>query len=161
MVGEPYEIHGEGRIRIKQDELPEESSVVSFRSTQYAEPLIFVRLPERQPFMELLFRGIKAVTELFDGMKSGKVFAQDKEDEEQTVGGIGDDDIRKDSMGMFTAVAKYTHDAEIFFLLPAGSEVDDGSAIITMDVAVSDTPTDGTGFQFRLKLLHVGVKKRF
>lgn len=39
--------------------------------------------------MELLLGDIKAFAELFDGMESGKVFAQDKEDEEQAVAGIG------------------------------------------------------------------------
>ena len=94
-------------------------------------------------------------------MESGEVFPQDKEDEEQAVAGIRDNDIRKDSMGMFTAFAEYTHDAEILFLLSAGQEVNDGSAIITVDVTVSGTSTDGTCFQLGLKLLHVGVKKRF
>ena len=37
--------------------------------------------------------------------------------EEETVARIGNDDIRKDSMGVFTAVAEYAHDAEILFLL--------------------------------------------
>jgi len=94
-------------------------------------------------------------------MKPGEVFAQDKEDEEQAVAGIGDNDIGKDGMGMLTAVTEHTHDAEIFFLLSARSEVNDGSAVIIVDMAVSGTPADGTGLQIRLKLLHVGVKKRF
>lgn len=111
--------------------------------------------------MELLQGDIKVLTEMLDGMKPRKVFTQDKEDEEQTVAGIGDDDIRKDGMGMHTAVAEYTHDAEILFLLSAGSEVNDGSAIIIVDMTVSGTSTDGTGLEFRLKLFHVGVKKRF
>ena len=111
--------------------------------------------------MELFFRDIKALTELFDGMKPRKVLPQDKEYEEETVARIGNDDIRKDSMGVFTAVTEYAHDAEILFLFSARQEVNDGSAIIIVDVAVSGTSTDGTCFQLGLKLLHVGVKKRF
>lgn len=141
--------------------MPVESVIVCFGIIQYAKPLFLVGFPESQPFMELFFRDIKALTELFDGMESGEVFPQDKEDEEQAVAGIRDNDIRKDSMGMFTAFAEYTHDAEILFLLSAGQEVNDGSAIITVDVTVSGTSTDGTCFQLGLKLLHVGVKKRF
>ena len=64
-------------------------------------------------------------------------------------------------MGMFTAVTEYTHDAEILFLLSAGSKVNDRSAIVIVDMAVSGASTDGTGLQLGLKLLHVGVKKRF
>ena len=141
--------------------MPVESVIVCFGIIQYAKPLFLVGLPESQPFMELFFRDIKALTELFDGMESGEVFPQDKEYEEQAVAGIRDNDIRKDSMGMLTAVAEYTHDAEILFLLSAGQEVNDGSAIIIVDVTVSGTSTDGTCFQLGLKLLHVGVKKRF
>ena len=62
---------------------------------------------------------------------------------------------------MLTAVAEYTHDAEILFLPPVGSKVDDGSAVVIVDMAVSGASTDGTGLQFRTKLLHIGVKKRF
>lgn len=62
---------------------------------------------------------------------------------------------------MFTAFAEYTHDAEIFFLPSAGSKIDDGSAIVIVDMAVSGTSTDGTCFQLGLKLLHVGVKEKF
>ena len=141
--------------------MPVESVIVCFGIIQYAKPLFLVGFPESQPFMELFFRDIKALTELFDGMESGEVFPQDKEYEEQAVAGIRDNDIRKDSMGMLTAVAEYTHDAEILFLLSAGQEVNDGSAIIIVDVTVSGTSTDGTCFQLGLKLLHVGVKKRF
>lgn len=141
--------------------MPVERVIVCFGIIQYAKPLFLVGFPESQPFMELFFRDIKALTELFDGMESGEVFPQDKEYEEQAVAGIRDNDIRKDSMGMLTAVAEYTHDAEILFLLSAGQEVNDGSAIIIVDVTVSGTSTDGTCFQLGLKLLHVGVKKRF
>ena len=141
--------------------MPVESVIVFFGIIEYAKPLFLVGFPESQPFMELFFRDIKALPELFDGMESGEVFPQDKEYEEQAVAGIRDNDIRKDSMGMLTAVAEYTHDAEILFLLSAGQEVNDGSAIIIVDVTVSGTSTDGTCFQLGLKLLHVGVKKRF
>ena len=39
--------------------------------------------------------------------------------------------------------------------------VNDGSAVIIVDMAVSGAPTYRTGLQFRLKQFHVGVKKRF
>lgn len=111
--------------------------------------------------MKLLLRDIKAFAELFDGMESGKVFAQDKEDKEQTVAGIRDNDIRKDGMGMLTAVTEYTHDAEMLLMLSSGFKVNDGSAVIIVDMAVSGASADGTGLQLWLKLPHIGVKKRF
>ena len=73
MGSEPDEIHGKRRIRIQQYEMPVERVIVCFGIIQYAKPLFFVRFPESQPFMELFFRDIKALTELFDGMKPRKV----------------------------------------------------------------------------------------
>ena len=155
------EFHGKGRIRILQDKLPEEDCIAVFRSIQHTKPLLPVRFPEIQPFVELFFRNIKTFTELFDGMESGKIFSQNKKDKEQAVAGIRDDDVRKDSMGMLTAVAEYPHDAESIFLFFAVSKVNDGSAVVIVDMAVSGTSTDRTCFQFGLKQFHVGVKKRF
>ena len=40
-------------------------------------------------------------------------------------------------------------------------EVDDGAAIVVVDVTVTGASTDGTGFKAGLKLSHVGIKKRF
>ncbi len=94
-------------------------------------------------------------------MGFGEVFPWDKEDEEQAVTGIRDNDIRKDSVGMFTAFAEYTHDAEIFFLPSAASQVDDGSAVVIVDMAVSGASTDGTCFRLGQKLLHIGVEEKF
>ena len=54
--------------------MPVERVIVCFGIIQYAKPLFLVGLPESQPFMELFFRDIKALTELFDGMESGEVF---------------------------------------------------------------------------------------
>lgn len=64
-------------------------------------------------------------------------------------------------MSMFTAVTEHPENTKAGFLLSAGSEVNDGSAVVVMDVAVSSAPTEGTGLPLRFKLLHVGVKKRF
>lgn len=111
--------------------------------------------------MELFFRNIKTLTELFNGMKPCKVPAQNSEYEEQTVAGIRDNDIRKDGMGMLAAITEHTHDADTFFQLFTVLEVGDGSAVVIVDMAVSGAATDGTCFQPELKLLHVGVEKRF
>ena len=40
-------------------------------------------------------------------------------------------------------------------------EVDDGAAIVIVDVTVTGASTDGTGLKVGLKLSHVGIKKRF
>ena len=113
------------------------------------------------PFEKLVLGDSISFAELFNGGKSGKVFPEDAQDKEQAVAGVRDDDIGKDGMCMAAAVTEDPEDAEIRFFLCAGPKVDDGSAIVVMDVAVSGTPADGTGLQTGLKPRHVGIKKRF
>lgn len=113
------------------------------------------------PFEELVLGDSISFAELFDGVKTCKVFPEDAQDKEQAVAGVRDDDIGKNGMCMVTAVTEDPEDAEIRFFLSAGLEVDDGSAVVVMDVAVSGASTDGTGLQTGLKPRHVGIKKRF
>ena len=113
------------------------------------------------PFEKLVLGDPISFAELFNGVKTCKVFPEDAQDKEQTVAGVRDDDIRKDGMCMVTAVTEDSEHTKIRFLLCAGPKVDDGSAIVVMDVAVSGTPADGTGLQTGLKPRHVGIKKRF
>lgn len=82
------------------------------------------------------------------------------QDEEQAVAGVRDNDIRKNGVGVLTAVTHNPHHAETGFLLSAEDKVDDGAAVVIMDMAVTGTPTDGTGLQFRPKQSHVGNKQR-
>ena len=113
------------------------------------------------PFEKLVLGDSISFAELFDGVKTCKVFPEDAQDKEQAVAGVRDDDIGKNGMCMVTAVTEDPEDAEIRFFLSAGLEVDDGSAVVVMDVAVSGASTDGTGLKVGLKLSHVGIKKRF
>lgn len=83
------------------------------------------------------------------------------QDEEQSVAGVRDDNVKENCMRMFTAIAEYPGNIEIGFLLSAGAKVNDGPAVVVMDVAGPGAPTDGTGLPFRFKLRHVGVQKRF
>ena len=113
------------------------------------------------PFEKLVLGDSISFAELFNGGKSGKVFPEDAQDKEQAVAGVRDDDIGKDGMCMVTTVTEDSEHTKIRFLLCVGPKVDDGSAVVVMDVAVSGASTYGTGLPFRLKMLHVGVKKRF
>ena len=113
------------------------------------------------PFEKLVFGDSISFAELLNGGKSCKVFPEDAQDKEQAVAGVRDDDIGKDGMCMVTAVTEDPEDAELRFFLCAGSKVDDGSAVVVMDVAVSFASTGGTGLQMGLKFSHVGIKQRF
>ena len=113
------------------------------------------------PFEKLVLGDSISFAELFNGVKTCKVFPEDAQDKEQTVAGVRDDDIGKDGMCMVTAVTEDSEHTKIRFLLCAGPKVDDESAVVVMDVAVSGTPADGTGLQMGLKFSHIGIKKRF
>ena len=113
------------------------------------------------PFEKLVLGDSISFAELFNSVESCKVFPEDAQDKEQTVAGVRDDDIGKDGMCMVAAVTEDPEHTKIRFLLSAGLKVDDGSAVVAMDMAVSGTPADGTGLKFGLKFSHVGIKKRF
>ena len=65
------------------------------------------------PFEKLVLGDSKSFAELFDGVKSCKVFPEDAQDKEQAVAGVRDDDIGKDGMCMVAAVTEDPEDAEI------------------------------------------------
>ena len=113
------------------------------------------------PFEKLVLGDSISFAELFNGIKSGKVFPEAAQDKEQAAAGVWDDDIGKDGMCMVTAVTEDSEHTKIRFLLCAGPKVDDGSAVVGMDVAVSFASTDGTGLQTGLKFSYVGIKQRF
>ena len=113
------------------------------------------------PFEKLVLGDSISFAELFNGGKSGKVFPEDAQDKEQAVAGVRDDDIGKDGMCMVAAVTEDPEHTKIRFLLCAGLEVNDGSAVVIMDMAVSSASTDGAGLQMGLKFSHVGIKKGF
>ena len=93
--------------------------------------------------------------------KSREVFAEQTEEKEQAVTGVRDNDIRKDGVGMHAAVTEDPENTNIRHHRFSGDKVSDVSAIISVDAAVPQAATDGTGFLAGLKMRHVRVKKRF
>ena len=69
--------------------------------------------------------------------------------------------IRKNGVGMLTAVTENPHHTKVGLFSPTCLEVNDGAAIVVVDVTVTGASADGTGFKVGLKLSHVGIKKRF
>ena len=100
-------------------------------------------------------------TELFDGKTTCKVLSKKAQDEEQAVAGIRDNDIRKNGVGMLTAVTENPHHTKVGLFSFTCLEVDDGAAIVVVDVTVPGASADRTGLKVGLKLSHVGIKKRF
>ena len=100
-------------------------------------------------------------TELFNGKTTCKILPKKAQNEEQAVAGIRDNDIRKNGVGMLTAVTENPHHTKVGLFSLTCLEVNDGAAIVIVDVTVTGASTDGTGLKFGLKLSHVGIKKRF
>ncbi len=84
-----------------------------------------------------------------------------RRNEEQAVAGIRDNDIRKNGVGMFTAVTENSHHTKVGLFSLTCLEVKDGAAIVVVDVTVTGASADGTGFKVGLKHSHIGIKKRF
>lgn len=119
-----------------------------------------MRLPEFQPLIELVAGDRKTFAEFFDGRQAGEELCKDTENEEQAVSGIGDNKIRKDSVGMATATNQ-AEDTDIMTDRLPLSEINDPASIISMDAAVSPGTTDGACFQFGTERGHIGIKQNF
>ena len=100
-------------------------------------------------------------TELFDGKTTCKVLSQKTQDKEQAVAGIRNNDIRKNGVSMLTAVTENPHHTKVGRFSFTCLEVNDGAAIVVVDVTVTGASADGTGFKVGLKHSHIGIKKRF
>ena len=70
-------------------------------------------LPVVSSHVETVVLMSKVNTELFDGKTTSKVLSQKTQDEEQAVAGIRDNDIRKNGVGMLTAVTENPHHTEV------------------------------------------------
>ena len=118
-------------------------------------------MPQGKPLIELLDGDLISFTELFNSKTTCKVLPKKAQNEEQAVAGIRDNDIRKNGMGMLTAVTENPHHTKVGLFSLACLEINDGAAIVVVDVTVTGASTDGTGLKVGLKLSHVGIKKRF
>lgn len=161
MRGQTDELHGKTGERIQTGEVPPKSMVRDLGIRENAEPFLFVGFPEGQPFTELVLGNAVGLTEVLDRMKSGKEFAKDAEDKEKAVTRVRYDDIREHGMCVGTAVTEYPQDAQVRLIGAAIFEINDGSAVVGMDMTVPGAPADGTGLKLRLEMFHVRVKKGF
>lgn len=155
------EFHGKIRVSFLLIEVLPKQDAVSLGVSQHTKPALFVGLPQFKPFVKQVLRNAEALTELFYGAKACKVLPQKTQNKEQTETGVRDDDIWKNRMSVFTAVAEDSENAEICFSPLPGIKVNDGTPVIVMDMAVSGAVADRTGLQFRAKLRHKGVKEKF
>lgn len=92
---------------------------------------------------------------------TGKVLSQKAQNKDQSVAGIRDNDIREDGMGMFIAVTENAQYTKVRFFLLSCPEINDRTAIVVVNVAVTDASTAGTGLTFWPEFSHIGIKKIF
>lgn len=148
-------------VVLLENQLSHKAESGGFRIFQDAQPVLLVRVPKSQPFVELLSGDAVDFPELFQWMQAGKVFTKHPKDEKEPITGIRDDEIREDGMGMVTTIAVDSENTEIVSDLISVSEVDDVPPIVGMDPTLSHRTTDGAGLQFWPELSHERYKNRF
>ena len=127
---------------------------------EQAHPLIFLPPEQDKPAVKLILGNEEALTEPFHGNRAQEILRQDAEDEEKAVGGIRNDEVREDGMGMAAGTDK-AQDAEAVADGFAACEINQGTAIIGMDGAGSLHPAAWAGLKFRVESSHEGIKKVF
>lgn len=151
-----------GKIRIggHPEKALEERKAGGFYGREQAHPFVFLPSEQSEPVVQLFLCNKEALTEPFHGSRTKEILRQDAEDEKKAIGGIGDDKIWKDGMGMAAGTDK-AQDTEAVPDRLSANEINQGTAIIGMDGTGTLCPTEGAGLQFRAETVHEGIKKFF
>jgi len=118
-------------------------------------------MEEGLPFVKLVACDAKTFTELVHSRNSQEVFSHDAQQKEETIGGVGDDDIRKDGMGMCTAFTEKPEDDDLGPYRFTVYKIHYFPAIISMDMTVSLRTADRAGFQLWSERIHVRPEHDF
>ena len=125
-----------------------------------AQPFHLLHTEKIQPSAQLGKRDGEALAESLHGRQVQEILRQDTQEKEQAIAGVGDDEVRKDGMGMAAGTDK-AQNAEAVADRGATHEVHQRTAIVGMDPAASLSPTTGTGLQLRAESLHERIKQDF
>lgn len=156
----PDKTGGEIRIAGHEKKALQKREAGCLHGREKAQPLFFL-LPEQGKPVVKQFRGNEeTLTEFFHGNRAQELLRQDAEDEEKAVGGIRNDEVREDGMGMAAGTDK-AQDAEAVADGLAACEINQGTVIIGMDGAGSLHPAAWAGLKFRVESSHEGIKKIF
>ena len=110
------------------------------------------------PFVKLVPGNTEAFTEALNGRTMEKSLSQDTQDKEKAIAGIGDNQIREDSMGVPAAITDQPEDSDFLHNGFPMDKVDDAVAIVSMDPAAQGGTADGAGFPLGPEGIHVGIK---
>lgn len=155
------EFHGKIRESFLFIELLPKRDAGGLGVSQYTKPALLMGIPQFKPFVKQALRNAESFTELFYRAKGGKVLPKETQNKEQAETGVRDDDIGKNGMSVLAAVTEDSENTEISGSLLSGIEINDGTSVVVMDMAVPGAVADGTGLQFRAELCHKGIKEKF
>ncbi len=151
---------GKARVSRHLKKLFQEGEAGCLQGREYAHPFFLLPPEEAKPMVELFLCDKEAFTEPFHRSGTQEIFRKDAEDEKEAIGGVGDDEVREDGMGMAAGTDK-AQDAEAVADRASVDKVNKRTAIVGMDSAGAFHPTAGTGLGFRTKTGHEGIKKVF
>lgn len=148
------------RVRGHPKKAVQEREAGGFQRREQPHPFFFLPVEQGKPAVKQLWGNGETFTEFFHGSRAQEIHSQDMEEEEQAVRRIGDDEVRKDGMGM-SAGTNETEDADTVPDWFSIQEINQRTVIIGMDGAGALDATAGAGLQFRAETRHEGVKKIF
>ena len=109
----------------------------------HAEPFLFLHLKKIQPAVQLRTRNREAVTKLLYCRNVQKILCLSTKNEKQTITGVRDYKIWKDSMGMSTSTDE-THDTEAMTNWHTIYKIDQWTVIISKNLTISFRSTTRT-----------------
>ena len=151
-----------GKVRVTRHlkKLFQEREAGCLHGREHPHPFLLLPPEETKPVVKLFLCDKEALTEPFHRSGTQEILRKNPEDKKETVGGVRDDEVRKDGMGMAAGTDK-AQNAEAVADRGATHEVHQRTAIVGMDPAASLSPTTGTGLQLRAESLHERIKQDF
>lgn len=153
-----YKCAGKARITWHLKELFQEREGGYLHRREHAQPFLLLPPEQREPAVKLFLCDKEAFADPFHGSGAQEILRQNAEDEEKAIGGIRDDEIRKDGMGMAAGTNK-AQNTETVADRFATYEINQGTVIVGMDRAGAFHPTARTSLQFRPETSHESIKK--
>lgn len=132
----------------------QESKSRSPGGSEHTEPFLLMGEEQGIPAVEHGVRDIKPGTKLPGSISSGKILGNDTEDKKQAISTIGDDQIRKNGMGMPAVFADNPANTDGMINRSSGDKVNEIPVIGGMGVAGVGSTTTRAGFFLWEKTSH-------
>lgn len=101
------------KVRISRylKKLFQEREAGCLQRREHAHPLFLLPPEEGKPAVELFLSDKEALTEPLHRSRTQEILRKDPEDEKEAIGGVGNDEVREDGVGMAAGTGK-AQDAE-------------------------------------------------